>query len=272
MGTRVLSGFTIIETVLFLGITGLLVLGVMIGVGANVNVQRYRDATETFKSVIQSQYADVTNVQNGRSAQQQCNSAAGVVDNPSGAARGQSDCMIIGKYVRIVKNKISAYTVLGREKANVTPSDTKDITLLKQKYTLNISRTEVVEKTMEWGTEIARPIVSGVTAGRTPRSIAMLILRSPDSGQVYTFWTNTVPSDADIENLSVTTAPSFLTNMIVAGTTTPGQAAQTLCIESSGLFNQGQMALYIAPYAASTSAVELVSKETLAGKGLPYSC
>lgn len=272
MGKRASLGFTIIETVLFLGVTGLLVMGVLIGVGTNVNVQRYRDATETFKSTIQSQYADVLNVQNGRSQEFACNSAAGIIDTPTGELPGQSDCMVIGKYVRIEQSTIESYTVLARERFGVTPSDTQDITMLREAYTINISRAEVTTKTMEWGTEIARPIVGGVTNNRTPHTLGLLIVRSPDSGQVYTFASNDIPTAQEIEDLDVSAPPAFIASMIIAGNTTPGQAEQTLCIESSGLFDNGQMALLIAPFASSSSAIELVSNDTLEARGSEASC
>lgn len=274
MGTRASLGFTVIETVLFLGITGLLVLGVLIGVGNNVNEQRYRDAAETFKSVVQSQYASVTNVQNGRSSQYVCNSVAGVVDAPVGQQPGQSSCFIIGKYVRIEKGEIDSYTILATARTGVTPTDTRDITLLKEAYTINLSRAEVESKEMEWGTEIATPVPTGSPASTatTPRSIGLLIIRSPDSGQVYTFVSNTVPTKSDIESLNPLTPPKFLSDMLITGKTTPGQAEQIVCVESSGLFTNRQMALYIAPYASGSSAIELVSNDTLTDRGAGVSC
>lgn len=269
MGTRVIKGFTIIETVLFLGVTGLLVLGAMVGVGANVNIQRYKDATETFNATIQSLYSDVTNVQNGRSSNQYCNSIAAVIDDPGGDERGQSRCMIIGKYVRLIKGDVTTYNVLAVENASFSPSasDT-DVSILHDKYYLNLSQTDSIKTKMEWGTEIIKQITPTTTSDRG----TILIVRSPESGQIYTFSSNTVPTDTDIANLGTTVSPAFVRDMVVAGDTTPGQAAQTYCIESSGLFSQGQMAIYIAPYATSSSAVELVSNDTLASKGLPYRC
>lgn len=269
MGTRVLKGFTIIETVLFLAITGMLVLGAMVGVGANVNIQRYKDAAETFNATIQSFYSDVTNVQNGRNSIEHCNSIAAVVVDPSGAERGQSRCMLVGKYIRLIKGDIAVYSVLAVENASFSPSATDtDISLLHDKYYLNLSQTDVIKTKMEWGTEIIKHLSPTTTSDRG----TILIVRSPDSGQIYTFSSNTVPTDTDISSLGITTSPAFLRDMVVAGNTTPGQATQTYCIESSGLFSQGQMAVYIAPFATSSSAVELVSNDTLTSKGLTYKC
>ncbi len=273
MIVRSSSGFTIIETVLFLGITGLMILGLMIGVGASVNAQRYKDASESFKSLIQAQYSNSVNVQNGRTANWVCNNVAAVIPDAATVPAGQSDCMILGKYIRIEGGNVNSYTVIAREKSGVTPSDTTDITALKEKYVLNIARTEVTTSQMEWGTEIARPIPeSGPSGARTPFATALLIVRSPESGQVYTFTSNSVPSNSDIETMSTTAAPSFLSSMLVSGLTIPGRAERVICIESGGLFDPGQNALYIAPYATDTNSIELVSNDTLKQKGLKVSC
>lgn len=272
MGNRASSGFTIIETLLFLGVTGLLVLGALIGVGTNVNIQRYRDSAETFKNVIQQQYASVTNVQNGRDNNWSCTNAAGATADPNGIDRGQSACIIVGKYVRIQGGNISSYTVLARERF-APPETIDDISALQTSYILNISKAEVEERTMEWGTEIAWPKSGPMrVTPATPRSIALLFIRSPESGQVFTFASNTVPSDADIQALQPTASPAFLTSMIVAGNQTPGQGAQVICVESAGLFDLGQMGLYISPFAASTNAVELMTTTTMRSSGVDASC
>ena len=281
MVTRTSSGFTIIETLLFLGITGLLVLGALIGTGANVNIQRYRDATETFKAVIQDQYADTANVQNGRQNGGRCNTAAGVVSDASGEVRGQSKCVVVGKYVRVSGGNISIYTVLARERATTTPTS-DDLISLRSNYALNISRTEVEKRTMEWGTTITWPATipgeplakaDNNGAAGSARSIALLFLRSPDSGQVYTFSSNTVPTDVDIDNLSPTASPGFLTSMIVAGEgALPSQKARIICVNSTGLFDYGQSAVYIAPYATSSSSVELMSNDTMATRKVNGKC
>lgn len=272
MGTRASSGFTIIETLLFLGVTGLLVLGALIGVGTNVNIQRYRDSAETFKNVIQAQYSSVTNVQNGRDNNWSCTNAAGATSDVNGVDRGQTLCLVVGKYVRIQGGNIKSYTVLARDRF-AAPAATNDITALQTRYILNISKNEVDERTMEWNTEIAWPKTGPMAkASATPRSIALLFIRSPESGQVFTFTSNTVPSDADIQALQPTVSPAFLTSMIVAGNQTPGQGEQVICVESSGLFDLGQMGLYIAPFAASTNAVELMSTSTMQARRVNASC
>ena len=58
------GGFTLIEVSLFLAITGLLFLGVTIGVQNSVFQQRYNDSVQNFVEVLRSAYAKTENVQN----------------------------------------------------------------------------------------------------------------------------------------------------------------------------------------------------------------
>ena len=53
------KGFTIIETMLVLSVTGLLSVGIMVGWSVNINRQRYDDSVNTFKSDIQQIFSDV---------------------------------------------------------------------------------------------------------------------------------------------------------------------------------------------------------------------
>lgn len=65
-------GFTLIEVVLFLGLTAALFAGIAAGVGNSVYQQRYSDAVQNFAEFLRSVYAQVVNTQsenNGRTDQ-----------------------------------------------------------------------------------------------------------------------------------------------------------------------------------------------------------
>ena len=57
------SGFTIIEVMIFVAISGMLLVGVLIGISSAIARQRYNDATESFAEFLRQQYAFVINPQ-----------------------------------------------------------------------------------------------------------------------------------------------------------------------------------------------------------------
>lgn len=259
MGTRTSQGFTIIETMLFLAITGVLIVGMIAGAGASLNIQRYRDSAETFKLLVQQQYAEINNVQNSRQNDWSCDSTATTVEGGS-QQRGQSNCLLLGKYMRIDGGDITLYRVLGAEIS--TQSRSSDLQTLRLNYAMNASDADIDERTMEWGTEIGWP-KSGVDSdGSGNRTIGILFLRSPETGLVYTFTSNEIPAKDGV-------GQETFTDLLVGGNTIPGQAARTLCIVSGGLVVTGDRGLYLSAYAASASSAEIRSNELA---GTPSQC
>lgn len=270
MGTNKLAGFTIIETTLFLGISSFLIVALIASTGNSINIQRYNDAVETFKSTLQQQYADVTSVQNSRDDNWSCGSTATpittgtVKDN-----RGQSSCSLVGKYVRIEDDKLSVYRVVAYE--NATPvTSANDIISLKDNYVLNVSQDDVDVSTMEWGTRISYPATqSGApySMPQNPRKMGILIVRSPDSGQIYTF-TN---SDSSVPNVGGIGSAN-LESMLVAGNSVPGQGSRLICVNSSGLLANSDRAIQLGAFASGSSAVEVQSNDYLVSIGSAYKC
>ncbi len=261
MGTHKFAGFTIIETMLFLGLSGVLIVVLIASSGASINLQRYRDSTETFKLVLQQQYADLLSVQNGRTPNWACGSDA--VPANKGANNedvGQSECMLMGKYVRVENGDIAIYRVIGYGKEPANP--TNDIDTLKANYILNVSRADVSESKIEWGAEITHPVSikgSPNPLPQSPRKLGILIIRSPTSGQIYTFANNdtAVPDKASIN-------PMTFTNMLVGGSTAPGlQGEQFICISSFGFLTNSDRAVYLNSFASGSSAVEIRTNETM---------
>ncbi len=265
MGTRATGGFTIIETMLFLAISGLLIVGMLATTGASINIQRYHDAVETFKTLLQNQYGDLTSVQNDRANTWDCNSLA---QSQTGGTeiRGQSDCVLLGRYLTVVDDTASAYSVLGRPNATQVTTG-NDIQKLSSNYELNISTVTQDVSTLEWGTRIAWPKTDSSGAARitltTPRSIALLFVRSPDSGQIYTFTSDVVPD---------TPTPQTLNAMLVSGAGTPGQGQRTICIDSNGLFVTADFSVFINNYATGPSSVESRSNDFIKSLGGATQC
>ena len=245
MGTNYKSGFTIIETMLFLAITGLMVVAILVNTGSTINIQRYRDSVISLKSFLQGQYSDVMNVRNEQpAAPLSCDNNAKITESGTTSPRGQADCVILGKYTTIVDTKISSSVVVGLGDISSTANDIDNL----KTYKLSILPGSTETSDLEWGTNIAWPKSGIDNKGQsTPRTIALLMLRSPSSGLSYTF-------SADSANIS-------LSDMIVAGDTIPGQAQRLICVDPAGLFSGGQ-SIYINSYATGSSSIETKSNDT----------
>lgn len=241
MGALYKPGFTIIETLLFLALTGLLVAGVLAGTGTSINVQRYRDSVSTLKSLIAGQYSEVTNTRNiERGTDLSCANDATVSDTGAVLPRGQAECILIGRYMTIDDSAIATWSVVGR--AQSTTAGANDIADL-QNYRLALMESTKEASSLEWGARIAWPRpVSGPPTQSGVRQFSMLILRSPKSGISYTFTADN------------TTTP--LASMIVAGRTIPGQEQRRICVDSNGFF-AGGMAVVIGAYASGANAIEI---------------
>lgn len=87
-------GFTIIEVLLFLSISGLLMALLFVGTGIAIQRQQYQDTIQSFASFLRGQYAAMVSVENDNEAGEKC-----PIDNMQ-AARGQSNCVIVGRYLQ----------------------------------------------------------------------------------------------------------------------------------------------------------------------------
>jgi prepilin-type N-terminal cleavage/methylation domain-containing protein len=258
-------GFTIIETMLVLAVTGVLIATLLVGVGASINNQRYKDSVVSLKSLLQRQYSMTNDVTNARGANWTCNSTAKPIANSNGTAPGQSDCVLIGRYLSIVGGTISSAVIVGYE--NSTATAPNDVAEINNNYTLGISTDSIDSSTVEWGSAIAWPASgSGSKSPTTPRSIAILILRSPSSGTSYTFTSDTV---YDINTIS---SANLKAMMVLDTNAVPGQMQRTLCVDPNGVTVPEKIAVYIGQAASDSSAIETRSNATIQSLGGDTKC
>ena len=250
MTYRYNKGFTIIETMLVLSITAVMVVALMVGVSANINSQRYRDSVNGLKSLIQEQFSSTVNVQNEiKSTEISCDSNATIKDTGDTKPRGQSDCVLMGRYIEIDKDQVSVSSIVGAYDAD-TSLNMSDIALLKSTK-LSILDSSNDASLLEWGTEIAWPSSGSERRSPTkPRSIYVLILRSPTSGSVYLF-----SSDSKIP----------FVDMIINSDAIPGRAERNLCIDSSGLVLGNGLSVFINANATTGSDIQFKSNDTGGG-------
>jgi type II secretory pathway pseudopilin PulG len=175
-------GFTIIEVMLFLSITGFLFVALMVGVNTNINQQRYRDSINSFAGLLQQQYAEVSNTRNDRDDGWRCSGSVAEQDPGNGQARGTTECVVLGRYIRTIDNaaKIETGTIIGSEPSSDTilTGDTAALTA----YAPHPSTFETSQYTPEWGAVLR-------DKDNHPASFTVLILRSPLSGLMRVFAT-----------------------------------------------------------------------------------
>lgn len=239
MGIKTETGFTIIETMLFLAVTGLLAVGILVGAGVSIGQQRYRDSVNSLKSYIQDQYTEVTNVVNSRNGTWTCDSAGNVsqqTDVNSGQARGTSDCVILGRYITVDASgmRLTTSNVVGYPLPGATQASS-DIAELTTNYKLGLSSVDQDTTTVNWGAQIVKEKTT------TPMPLAILIVRSPLSGAVSTFMQQGVPTS--------------LTSMIVVGNM---NHAQDICVNAdAGSFVGSRMEVQVSAFAADQSAIQI---------------
>jgi len=239
------SGFTIIETMLFLAITGLLVVGVLVGTGASINQQRYRESITSLQALIQQQYSGVSSVTNGRDNSWACDSASGTItkiESGTGTSRGQSDCVMLGRLITVSDDGKSLVIndIVGSGADDINNAET-DIEALNR-YNIRISPVANETDAVEWGTVLVKP-GSDETA-----AFSVLILQSPLSGVIRTFIdSDTVVTDGTIGSLINETAL---------------QESAKICVDSKGLFNGTRMAVIVKAGASSATGVETLGENS----------
>jgi len=244
------AGFTIIETVLFLGITGLLVVSVLVGTGVSINIQRYRDSVVSLQSVIQQQYSEAANIVNLRSSGKTCDNNGNIGDSASPTeSRGQSNCVILGRI--ITASNVLGYRLTSASVVGVLPDVNmyqNDDDLLANAYLKKMTGTED-NYILDWGTRF----VAADNSALHRLSFTVLIIRSPISGNIKTFINN-----SEVVDLSLAGAGAKLFNM-----TDPSKTGDLkMCVEDNGLTTQPRMAVYLTSKTNSASGVEILGGES----------
>lgn len=178
---RFRRGFTIIEVSLFLAITGLLFLGVTLGVQNSMRRQRYNDSVQSFAEFLRSLYSEVMNVQS--------------------AGNGRSDDAIYGKLVTFDGGQdIFSYDVIGLAESNIGDSgvlNLLDDEKIKAKVVDDAGAPVGIMGSfkLKWGA-----LLQTTSKPFSSYQGAILIVRHPNSGTIFTLSSTNV-SLAKRENL-----------------------------------------------------------------------
>jgi type II secretory pathway pseudopilin PulG len=238
MTTKTNTGFTIIETMLFLGVAGALTVAILAGSGVAINQQRYRDSVNTLKSFIQQQYSEVANVVNDRQGTEACDNAiiAHPPAIPISQPRGTSECVVLGRFIVIDSTgaALTASNVIGYRTPGAKEA-TSDILEVKTNYKLGLSTIGQETTDVAWGAVVVKQQTS------QPMTTSILILRSPLSGAIMTYVTEGKTDDLSslvaIENSNKTT---------------------NLCVNAApGSFAGSRMAVQVSPFATNQGSVQI---------------
>lgn len=230
------SGFTIIEVMLFLAITGALSVAILVGSGAALGQQRYRDSVNSFKGLIQEQYGQIANVVNSEAKKPNCIRNGGnlVFDADSQRDRGTSECLVIGRFLLVNGEQVSTYNVIGQ------PGNTEgsgDDTTVLGGYAISLQSPEVHE--VSWRARIVEPKSDNESL------TSVLIVRSPVSGSMLTY-VQDGDQTANVKGMIQDT------NMV----------EKVFCVDSMGGSAMGsRLAVRINAKAANQSAIEIPLEE-----------
>lgn len=188
---RIRRGFTLVEVSLFLAITAAIFVSIAVGTQNSIFQQRYNDAVQNFAEFLRSVYSQVMNVQS--------------------EGYGRSEYAIYGKLVNFEEdengnNKITTYNVIG----DVAEDDLDNGNVLDRLKKLNAD--VVLNKGVgenikyepvgfvedyrpRWASQIQT--TKGWDEKYEVFTGALLIVRHPSSGTVYTYSSNEPIKDVD---------------------------------------------------------------------------
>ena len=115
------KGFTIIEVMLFLALSGFLLVGILAGTGSSIANQRYKDAVQDAADALRSAYSFVADTQietrdkNESACGGTIESANANDADDTNTNRGRTTCAVYGAVVMIDGPRIQTTTVIGRD-------------------------------------------------------------------------------------------------------------------------------------------------------------
>lgn len=174
------GGFTLIEVALFLAITGMLFIGVTVGVQNSIYQQRYNDSVQNFIEYLRTLYSETMNVQ--------------------GTGDGRSEKAVLGRLAIFTAsdendNSITTYSVVGDANSEINTGNVLDALdnahaniYVKEKDGAKLAGMEE-SYTPKWASQIQSPCKSDTDCNESyaPIGMVLLIIRHPYTGTVYTY-------------------------------------------------------------------------------------
>lgn len=213
MGTTHTKGFTIIEVMLVLAITGLMLLGILVGVGVQINRQEYRSSVVSLQSEVQKQFSLVQNPINNRTPSAAC----GQSDDTSSDRGAASHCLILGRLLVSNEGVIDEYPVLG----STSGSKLTAPVVSGGSWQLRVDDNQKETYEVTWGSQIK---AGTATVGQKPalqKNFALMIIMSPADGVLHTYRV--------AQTTTYDISPKGLSSLLAMGNDTK---ALTLCLQN----------------------------------------
>lgn len=184
------AGFTIIETTLYLAISGMMILGLLIGITGALDRQRYRDSVNSLAAFLSGEYDRVTNTQNDNNDSIKGECAEGDVRLNTGAftvARGTTDCTVIGRYISSGTNPsgepvLFVGNIYGTQEVEADGAGVSDIDAILASQPVANNLFNEQSYALEWTMRVVK-----AGAPEAIKQFEIFLIRSPIGGGVNTF-------------------------------------------------------------------------------------
>ena len=216
------NGFTIIEVLMFLAVSSALAVALLAGTGLAIQRQQYKDALYSFSGFLSDQYSSVINVMNDRPNDRPCPVASDTVD----ANRGQSDCVIVGRYIETADDE-------GRQFTSYPLYALSDG--IAWQYGLSPDEGNSYEASWKVKTRLS------TSPGA---NMAILMLRDPETGRLM------------IRTSDRKYSPEEMTGFV---TSADNQGQAEICVYDSNWFTQTRQSVFLSGKAGSADAVTVAN-------------
>ena len=243
-------GFTVVEVILTVAITGLMAVGAMLSVRGVINNQRYNDSINSFRDFLRNQYNNVITtdiVTRNVSVQNYCGSTE---------QRGRTECYVLGRLLKLEHDKVSVYGVISRgdPPEGVVPNDedyfkwaAHNLRVVGEVNFIGDTVTKpnpIEEYRLDWDAKLKQP------NGNNNPSKFVLIVRSPVSGSVrtYAMKNESAPNRTGLDKV--------LEDLVALSQQTLTYESQ-FCVHPEGFAFTNRRAVVIKPNGSNASAVEI---------------
>lgn len=180
-GARAQSGFTVVEVIIFIAISGALLALAMVSVSGSVRNARFEDDVRSTESYLQRQYSEVASGRNIRDTTLRC--TGGVVSAGPSAAPGTSTCIVLG---RLLSVDVGGDTITSRY---IVADGTATMSGATESAKIMSLGPTVVDDSLlngsfqnPWGA-VYQQMVDGTATNIN----SLAIIRSPDSGRMVIY-------------------------------------------------------------------------------------